>query len=142
MQVSRWGNSLAVRLPATVVDALGLREGDEIEVADRRRFRVARDARRDKALETQQAWLGFAERVPLASCLARCAACAERYSSTWCDAAPDYPDSARVRSPIASRRGYQLYDALILATAIEAGAKLYSDGRIVDRRLTIRNPFA
>jgi antitoxin MazE len=42
MQVSRWGNSLAVRLPATVVDALGLREGDEIEVADRRRFRVAR----------------------------------------------------------------------------------------------------
>jgi antitoxin MazE len=37
MQVSRWGNSLAVRLPATVVDALGLREGDEIEVADRRR---------------------------------------------------------------------------------------------------------
>ncbi len=54
MQVSRWGNSLAVRLPATVVDALGLREGDEIEieVADRRRFRVARDARRDKALET------------------------------------------------------------------------------------------
>jgi len=26
MQVSKWGNSLAVRLPATVVDALGLKE--------------------------------------------------------------------------------------------------------------------
>ena len=30
MQVSRWGNSLAVRLPAAVVEALGLREGDEV----------------------------------------------------------------------------------------------------------------
>ena len=32
MQVSRWGNSLAIRLPASVVEALGLKEGDEIEV--------------------------------------------------------------------------------------------------------------
>jgi len=32
MQVSRWGNSLAIRLPAAVVEALGLKEGDEIEV--------------------------------------------------------------------------------------------------------------
>ena len=32
MQVSKWGNSLAVRLPATVVDALGLKEGDQILV--------------------------------------------------------------------------------------------------------------
>ncbi len=32
MQVSRWGNSLAVRLPAAVVDALGLKEGDDIEI--------------------------------------------------------------------------------------------------------------
>jgi antitoxin MazE len=30
MQVSRWGNSLAVRLPAAVVEALGLREGDDV----------------------------------------------------------------------------------------------------------------
>ena len=39
---------------AAVVEALGLKEGDEIaiEVADRRRFRVARDTRRDEALET------------------------------------------------------------------------------------------
>jgi antitoxin MazE len=54
MQVSRWGNSLAVRLPVAVVEALELREGDEIEieVADRRRFRVARDRRRDDAIRT------------------------------------------------------------------------------------------
>ncbi|GAB1383992.1 AbrB/MazE/SpoVT family DNA-binding domain-containing protein [Burkholderiales bacterium] len=32
MQVSRWGNSLAVRLPAGVVQALDLKEGEEIEL--------------------------------------------------------------------------------------------------------------
>src|SRR5436190_24396117 len=32
MQVAKWGNSLAVRLPAAVVEALKLREGDEIEI--------------------------------------------------------------------------------------------------------------
>jgi antitoxin MazE len=32
MQVSKWGNSLAVRLPKALVDALGLREGDELNV--------------------------------------------------------------------------------------------------------------
>ncbi|WP_374667913.1 AbrB/MazE/SpoVT family DNA-binding domain-containing protein [Ramlibacter sp.] len=44
MQVSKWGNSLAVRLPVTVVEALKLQEGDEIEiqVAGRRTFEVAR----------------------------------------------------------------------------------------------------
>jgi antitoxin MazE len=44
MQVSKWGNSLAVRLPATVVDALGLKEGDQIEiqVASKDVFAVAR----------------------------------------------------------------------------------------------------
>jgi antitoxin MazE len=33
MQVSKWGNSLAVRLPAAVVDALRLKEGDDIEIS-------------------------------------------------------------------------------------------------------------
>lgn len=32
MQVSKWGNSLAIRLPAAVVEALGLREGDDVIV--------------------------------------------------------------------------------------------------------------
>ncbi len=32
MQVSRWGNSLAVRLPTAIVEALGLKEGDDIEI--------------------------------------------------------------------------------------------------------------
>jgi len=32
MQVAKWGNSLAVRLPVAVVEALKLEEGDEIEI--------------------------------------------------------------------------------------------------------------
>ena len=42
MQVTKWGNSLAVRLPAAVVEALSLREGDniEIEVAGARTFEI------------------------------------------------------------------------------------------------------
>ena len=38
------GNGLAVRLPAALVKALGLKEGDEIEIsiAGKRNFRVAR----------------------------------------------------------------------------------------------------
>ena len=32
MQVSKWGNSLAVRLPAALVEELGLKEGDEVTV--------------------------------------------------------------------------------------------------------------
>lgn len=32
MRVSKWGNSLAVRLPASMVEEMNLREGDEIEL--------------------------------------------------------------------------------------------------------------
>jgi antitoxin MazE len=53
MQVAKWGNSLAVRLPAAVVEALKLKEGDQIEirVAGEREFEVSRDRRRQEALE-------------------------------------------------------------------------------------------
>lgn len=53
MQVSKWGNSLAVRLPRAVVDALNLKEGDEIEisVASKREFKVTRDRSKEKAIE-------------------------------------------------------------------------------------------
>jgi predicted nucleic acid-binding protein len=48
---------------------------------------------------------------------------------------------------IAEQHGYGIYDALVLAAALESGcAILYSedfqDGQTIDRRLTIRNPFA
>ncbi|WP_282128817.1 AbrB/MazE/SpoVT family DNA-binding domain-containing protein [Roseobacter litoralis] len=32
MQVAKWGNSLAVRLPARLVRELGLKEGDKIDL--------------------------------------------------------------------------------------------------------------
>ncbi|HXX00419.1 MAG TPA: AbrB/MazE/SpoVT family DNA-binding domain-containing protein [Candidatus Acidoferrales bacterium] len=52
MQVAKWGNSLAVRLPATVVEALELQEGDQIEIriAQGRVFEVSRDRSRERAL--------------------------------------------------------------------------------------------
>jgi antitoxin MazE len=56
MQVSKWGNSLAIRLPAEVVGALGLKEGDHIEVGvdvDAGRdpkFTIRRDPRIEEAL--------------------------------------------------------------------------------------------
>jgi antitoxin MazE len=52
MQVAKWGNSLAVRLPATVVEALDLKEGDQIEIriSGDREFEVTRDKSKDKAL--------------------------------------------------------------------------------------------
>ena len=57
MHVAKWGNSLAVRLPRAVVKALGLKEGDEIEitVAGARRFEIARDNRREEALKRLRA---------------------------------------------------------------------------------------
>jgi antitoxin MazE len=44
MHVAKWGNSLAVRLPKSVVEALGLKEGDDIEihVAGRRMLEIER----------------------------------------------------------------------------------------------------
>jgi antitoxin MazE len=32
VQVSKWGNSLAVRLPKALVEQLGLKEGDQLNV--------------------------------------------------------------------------------------------------------------
>jgi antitoxin MazE len=53
MQVSKWGNSLAIRLPKAVVTALALREGDEIEVhvTGDRRFEIAPGPSREDALQ-------------------------------------------------------------------------------------------
>lgn len=53
MQVAKWGNSLAVRIPSAVVEALDLKEGDQIEirVAGKRQFEVSRDRTRERALK-------------------------------------------------------------------------------------------
>jgi predicted nucleic acid-binding protein len=48
---------------------------------------------------------------------------------------------------IAEKHGYNIYDALVVSAALEAGCStLYSedlhDGQTIDGQLTIRNPFA
>jgi len=48
-------------------------------------------------------------------------------------------------SSIAEKHGYNIYDALVVSAALEAGyAIVYSedfhDGRTIDGQLTIRNP--
>jgi antitoxin MazE len=53
VQVAKWGNSLAVRLPAQLVAELGLAEGDEIEIvkASRERLEIERKIAREEAIE-------------------------------------------------------------------------------------------
>ena len=60
MQVAKWDNSLAVRLPAAVVEALQLKAGDEIEihVASAREFAVARKPGRAELLKRLRAFRG------------------------------------------------------------------------------------
>ena len=60
MQVAKWGNSLAVRLPAAVVQALELKAGDEIEihVADERELLIARKPGREELLKRLRAFRG------------------------------------------------------------------------------------
>jgi len=52
MQVSKWGNSLAIRLPAGVCEVLRLREGDDVEVlvAGERTFELKKKPGRDDLL--------------------------------------------------------------------------------------------
>ena len=60
MQVAKWGGSLAVRLPKAVVDALGLKEGDaiEIQVAGARSFEVAKAPTARQLVERLQKYRG------------------------------------------------------------------------------------
>ena len=52
MQVAKWGNSLAIRLPAALVAALKLKTGDEVEIriAGEREFELAPGMTKKKAL--------------------------------------------------------------------------------------------
>lgn len=57
MRVSKWGNSLAVRLPKALVEDLGLEPGDELEVVSAvpTQIFLARDERRARAVERMRA---------------------------------------------------------------------------------------
>ena len=53
MRIAKWGNSLAIRLPSAVIEALGLREGDDVQVhvLDTRDFAISRKPSRDELLK-------------------------------------------------------------------------------------------
>ena len=58
MQVAKWGNSLAVRLPAKLVAELGLAEGDEIEIVSASRARMEVERRkRPPTMEEREAMI-------------------------------------------------------------------------------------
>lgn len=59
MQIARWGNSLAVRLPADLVRKLGLREGDDIDLhPGDAGLVVTRQARADEVLASLRQFRG------------------------------------------------------------------------------------
>ena len=53
MKVAKWGNSLAIRLPAAIVELLQLKEGDEIEIraGNGREFDVSRKPSREELVK-------------------------------------------------------------------------------------------
>jgi len=61
MRVSKWGNSLAVRLPAAVVESLELKEGDEIELTASARsgFEVVRKPDRAELIKELRKYRGM-----------------------------------------------------------------------------------
>ncbi len=60
MQVAKWGNSLAVRLPAAVVEALELREGDDIDIqiAGARSFEIGKQPGANELLSRLRQYRG------------------------------------------------------------------------------------
>ena len=53
MKIAKWGNSLAVRIPAEVAEKLKLLAGQEVQlrVTGEHKFQVSRDRRREEAIE-------------------------------------------------------------------------------------------
>ncbi len=60
MQVARWGNSLALRLPSSVVKALDLKEGDDVtvDVAGDRHLELARKPSSQELVERLRRFRG------------------------------------------------------------------------------------
>ena len=152
MQVAKWGNSLAVRLPAELVRELGLKEGDQIDlVKDDGRVRVRRLARADEVLTGLRRFRG---KLSAAERLSR-----RKAGLSWEEAAA-FLEGVRALCPVedltvqthdvgralAERYGFSIYDAMIVASALVAGCTtLWSedmqDGLLVEGQLRIVNPF-
>jgi antitoxin MazE len=55
MRVSKWGNSLAVRIPAEIVEELGLKEGDEVTFSRKEPNKIVIEA--PMSAKDRLAWL-------------------------------------------------------------------------------------
>jgi antitoxin MazE len=62
MQVAKWGNSLAVRLPKALVDELGLRAGDKVEIITMSAQKLALTPRLTREEALKRLW---ETRIPL-----------------------------------------------------------------------------
>ena len=59
MQVAKWGNSLAIRLPARLVRELNIKEGDDIDIhSDAKGLVVLRHQRPDEVLASLKQFRG------------------------------------------------------------------------------------
>lgn len=61
MRISKWGNSLAVRLPATLLETLELEEGDDImlvPVQQPKTFQVIKNTEHEAALTALRTFRG------------------------------------------------------------------------------------
>lgn len=60
MQVARWGSSLAIRLPSSVVQALNMKEGDDItiHIVNERTFEIVKTPTRNELIERLRALRG------------------------------------------------------------------------------------
>jgi antitoxin MazE len=64
MQVAKWGNSLAVRLPVAVIEELGLKEGDDIQITVKAKDKM--EVEKKPGVEELLATLNkYSGRVPL-----------------------------------------------------------------------------
>ena len=62
MKIAKWGNSLAVRIPSDVANALELKEGDEVQVnvaEQGRAFEVKKEMTREEALQELRKFRGL-----------------------------------------------------------------------------------
>ena len=56
MKISKWGNSLAIRIPADVAHTLGFAEGDQVKIESKEGKLVA-----EKEMTREEMWAKFEE---------------------------------------------------------------------------------
>ncbi|KAG0163887.1 hypothetical protein DFQ28_011027 [Apophysomyces sp. BC1034] len=156
MQVAKWGNSLAVRLPASLVEVLKIREGDDIEIVvdGPHTFAIRKKPGVEALLERLRTFREDADKADNAEALLKCqpvisvqvlnevtSVCRRKLAMDWedigkfldlirrfCSVMPLTIDVHDRARQIAQRHQLAFYDACIVAAAAVAGCQtLYSE---------------